>query len=226
MATKKKEAKKSKKDVKKDAPKKDAPKKDEKLQKKGSDTTTTTSTTSALSGAAAELAKATGVEPNAGEALSSYGVRLSEAVAKLPDEQYNKLSEAARKWFDDAVDPINAKTYDKIPELQGFVVTGDAPAADTKKDETPKADAPKADAKKDDKKADKAPKKEKKEKTPRGPRVGLVIAEMVAKNNKLSYEQLCERLDVKTKKIAHEEGSYIHSRWEESRHCVATMNAK
>lgn len=187
-----------------------------------------------LSGLAEKLMKAaakgkTPMTPYvSGEPFGPFAERLCESLATVEENDFNKLPAEARKWFDDAVDPINGKELDKVPALDGF------PAASTAAAEAPKTDAPKAEAKSkgDAPKEPKAPKekKPKAEKTPRGPRLGVQIAEMVAKNNKLSFEQLCDRLDVEGKKggkkVAHDEGSYVYARWEEAKHCVKVMGEK
>lgn len=77
-----------------------------------------------------EVSTATGVKPNAGETEAQYAERVCDAISKLKDEDFGKLSEVSRKWFDDCVDPINKKEFDKLPKLDGFVaVAGDAAAA-------------------------------------------------------------------------------------------------
>jgi type IV secretory pathway VirB10-like protein len=76
-----------------------------------------------------EISKATGCTPNKGETAAQYTERACDAISKLKDDDFGKLSEPARKWFDDCVDPINKKEWDKLPALDGFVaVAADAAA--------------------------------------------------------------------------------------------------
>ena len=64
-----------------------------------------------------ELSTATGVTPD-GEAYQDYAVRLGEAVSKIDDATYGKLSVPAQKWFTDATDAINAER--DAPVLPGY----------------------------------------------------------------------------------------------------------
>lgn len=69
----------------------------------------------------AELSKAlNGIAPNEGETETEFLTRLTEAVSGLSDEDYNKLSPAAQKWFNTSGEAINANAPDKIPSLPGL----------------------------------------------------------------------------------------------------------
>jgi hypothetical protein len=114
-----------------------------------------------------EIANATKVAQTKDEALGTYAIRVTEALSKLTDEDFNKLSAPAQAWFNAAVEKINATPEGQvpadIPELPGFTVhVGTAPAAgtavvDSAKDDAAKAAAAKAKA---DDKAAKAKAKE------------------------------------------------------------------
>lgn len=181
----------------------------------------------AHSGVAAELINIAtahgGFIAKEGEAFPDFAVRLTESLATVKDDEFNKISDAGRKWFDDAVEPINKKKLDDLPKLAGFV-EGTAPAEEQQPTEVKPADDAKTTP--ETKPETKPATTKKSEKPPRGPRIGLVIAEMVAKKPNLKYDKLCEQLDVKTKKLAHDEGSYIYSRWEEAVHCMKVAAEK
>lgn len=203
-----------------------------------------------LSGIAAELATAAKVTPAAGEAFhgkDGFADRLVDHLSKIDQADFDKLHAVGRKWFDDSVDFINTSKYDEIPALDGYTPAGDgssgrtsasaAENASAAANATPAGGAPAAagaapapaaaEAPKEKKKRTPAAPKEKKE---RGPRLGILIGDMVVKNNKLTFEQLCERLDVEGKKggkkVAHDEGSYIYARFEEAKHIVGAQAAK
>ena len=72
-----------------------------------------------------ELSKAGGgVTSNEGESQQDFLVRLTDVVSKIEDEEFNKLSEPARKWFNESGTAINDNKLSEIPELSGLPEMG------------------------------------------------------------------------------------------------------
>lgn len=57
-----------------------------------------------------ELASATGVEPKRGEDRQEYLARLIAGTGKLPDKDWDKLTEEAQEWYNKAADVQNANS--------------------------------------------------------------------------------------------------------------------
>lgn len=57
-----------------------------------------------------ELAAATGVEPKRGEERQDYLARIITGTGKLPDKDWDKLSEEAQEWYNKAADVQNANS--------------------------------------------------------------------------------------------------------------------
>lgn len=102
----------------------------------------------------AELSAAASYTPEAGQTKADYMVKLVAKANQLEDDDFDKLSEGARNWFNAAGVAINAKKLESIPELDGMPVlegaqpTTDAPKGKGKKEDTVKKDEAKKDAKK------------------------------------------------------------------------------
>lgn len=100
-----------------------------------------------------ELLQASGEAPqDKKESTEDFVVRICAKISEIPDEAYNKLSDAAKNWFQAAAEAINSEKLDTIPSLDG-AKEEEAPA-DKGNDKTDDEPAPatkgKASSKKDE----------------------------------------------------------------------------
>lgn len=161
-----------------------------------------------LTGICAEMSTATGLTVNKGETEHQYTARLCDAVSKLNDDVFNKLSEVARKFFDDCVDPLNKAEFDKLPALAGFVpvvdatpVAAPAPAAATGRRALAPAPAVAPAAPAATAKGKRKPAAPSEPKVPRGPNTESVAYKMrlavINGGTDISFEQTCKDAGVK-----------------------------
>jgi hypothetical protein len=64
----------------------------------------------------AELVEATELSTKRGESVQEFLARLVKAVAELSDKEWEKLSQEAQNWFNDAADAKNAKAQN-LPDF-------------------------------------------------------------------------------------------------------------
>lgn len=102
-----------------------------------------------------ELEVATGVKINKDEDVQGYMARVVSAVADLPEEAWNKLSETAQGWYNDAAEAVNNKKpiagFDSEDTSAETTTADEESPTPKKKEKAPKA--AKADKKKEPVKA-------------------------------------------------------------------------
>lgn len=104
----------------------------------------------------AEFVKATKLDPDEYESRQDFLVAVVEKVNAFKDPQWDKLSEPAQEWANEAIKKLKAKK--RLPE---FPDVGSVPK-DDEEDEAPKKSKKKAAADDEDDEEEEAPKKKKK----------------------------------------------------------------
>lgn len=172
-----------------------------------------------------ELEIVTGVKINKDEDAQGYMARVVSAVADLPEEAWNKLSEAAQGWYNDAAEAVNNKTpitsFDGAESPAEPTVAEEATPTATKKKEKPaKAAKPKKEkpapaADKKPVKPAKAAKPPKEAKAPKPKKEKRVTAEdairiAVCKFPSLAPEQIREKVKAQGINPSDDRLFYVH----------------
>jgi len=160
----------------------------------------------------AELTKATGLKKKARESKARWAGRLVRGAQDLEDAKWEKLSEGAQQWVNDAVEAMNEEN--DIPE---FPSDEASPAKKTTKKKAAKKKA--ASKKSKDEEEERTPEPKEKKKPKRGG--GQRYREIFLTNPEMTKEELLEAITNEGFKLSVGTADIIYY---EVRACLGALN--